>query len=341
MAGAPTFFKLMKKLWIPAFLLLGWACSQNIDCVDAPELNETDKVSVAIERLEREVFKMKSPRELEFFIQSHPVLADEFLGRSQYPSDSVLAHELFKNIKNPYVDTLYNDSEAYFGDMTDIKAEFEEAFSYLKHYYPSFQAPKIKTMVTGFGSSEMYVGKNEIIIGLEYYLGKKARYNPPGIPKYILTRFDKPYIVPAVVLLYANQYLKENTSDKTMLADMIYYGKKYYFAKQMLPCTSDSLIVWYSGQQLKDVEENKDVIWYHFLNNQLLYETNHFVKQKYMDERPNIPEIGEKCPGRIGSWVGLDIIRAYMENNPEISLQELMVSPDAKDILNKSKYKVF
>ena len=60
-----------------------------------------------------------------------------------------------------------------------------------------------------------------------------------------------------------------------------------------------------------------------------------------MDERPNIPEIGEKCPGRIGSWVGLDIIRAYMENNPEISLQELMANPDAKDILNKSKYKVF
>ncbi|MCB0494619.1 MAG: gliding motility lipoprotein GldB [Cyclobacteriaceae bacterium] len=332
---------LMKKLWIPALLLFGWACSTNSDCVDAPSLEEKDKVTVHIDRLEREVFKMKSPEELEFFIQSHPVMADEFLGRNQYPSDSILAHELFKNIKNPYVDTLFANTEAYFGDMADIKAEFEEAFSYLKHYYPSFQVPKIKTMVTGFGSSEMYVGKDEIIIGLDYYLGKTGKYRPPGIPKYILTRYDKPYIVPAVVLLYANRYLKENTNDHTMLADMIYYGKKYYFAKQMLPCTSDSLIVWYSGQQLKDVEENKDVIWYHFLNNQLLYETNHFVKKKYMDERPKVLEIGEKCPGRIGSWIGWDIVRAYMKNNPDVSLQELMANPDAKDILNKSKYKVF
>ena len=341
MTGIQTFFNLMKKLWIPVILLFSWACSSSSNCIDAPSLSEEDKVTIQIDRLEKEVFAMKTPNELEFFIQSHPVLADEFLGRDQYPSDSILAGELFKNIKNPYVDTLYNDTEAYFGDMAELSAEFEEAFSYLKHYYPSFQVPEVKTMVTGFGSSEMYIGKDQIIIGLEYYLGKSARYQPPGVPQYILTRYDKPYIVPAVVLLYANRFLKENTNDHTMLADMIYYGKKYYFTKQMLPCTSDSLIVWYSSQELKDVEENKDAIWFHFLDNQLLYETNHFIKKKYMDERPKVLEIGEKCPGRIGSWVGLDIIRAYMENHPEVSLQELMANPNAKDILTESKYKVF
>lgn len=341
MAGKQTFLNLMKKLWIPALLLFGWACTKDSGCVDAPTLNEEDRVTVNIERLEKEVFKINSVHEMGFFITSHPILANEFLGRSQYPSDSILAKELYKNIKNPYVDTLYHDSEAYFGDMADLKEEFEEAFSYIKHYYPSFQVPQIKTMVTGFGSSEMYVGKDQVIIGLDYYLGENARYRPPGIPEYILRRFDKPYIVPAVVLLYANRFLKENTNDRTMLADMIYYGKKFYFTKQMLPCTNDSLIVWYTGQELKDVEENRDAIWFHFLDNQLLYETNHLVKQKYLDERPKVLEIGDKCPGRIGSWVGWDIIRAYMENNTEVSLQELMANPNAKDILTKSKYKVF
>lgn len=341
MTGIQSFFNSMKNLLIPVILLFGWSCTSSSNCIDAPSLDEEEKVSVEIERLEKELFSVNSIHELEFFISSHPVLADEFLGRAQYPSDSILARELYKNIKNPYVDTLYHDTEAYFGDMADLKQEFEEAFSYIKYYYPSFQVPQIKTMVTGFGSSEMYVGKDQIIIGLEYYLGSAAKYSPPGIPQYILTRFDKPYIVPAVVLLYANQFLKENPNDRTMLADMVYYGKKYYFTKQMMPCTSDSLIVWYSGQELNDVEENKDVIWFHFLDKQLLYETNHFVKQKYLDERPNVLEIGEKCPGRIGSWVGLDIIRAYMENHPGVSLQELMANPNAKDILTESKYKVF
>ena len=331
----------MKHFFILILVASSLSCTNQTDCIEAPELKEADKVSVSIERLEEDLFNLKSVQEVEFFISSHPVLADEFLGRQQYPSDSILALELYKRISNPYVDTLYSETISAFGDLNKLKMEFEEAFSYIKHYYPSFTAPKIKTMVTGFGSSEMYVGKDQVIIGLEYYLGNNAKYRPPGIPQYILPRYDKSYIVPAVVLLYTDHFLKEDFDDHTMLADMVYYGKKYYFAKQMIPCASDSVLVWYSGVELKDVEKNKDAIWFHFLNNELLYESNHFEKQKYMDERPNVAEIGEKCPGRIGSWVGLDIIRAYMDNNPDISLQELMANPNAKEILTKSKYKVF
>jgi len=332
---------MIKNYSILILFAFGLACTPNNNCVDAPALKETDKVTVEVERLEQELFDLNTVQEVEFFITSHPVMADEFLGRQQYPSDSILAMELYKRIKNPYVDTLYNETIAAYGDFSDLQQEFEEAFSHIKHYYPSFVAPQIKTMITGFGSSEMYVGKDIIIIGLEYYLGKDAKYAPPGIPQYILPRYDKAYIVPAVMLLYANNFLKEDPSDQTMLADMIYYGKKFYFAKQMIPCTPDSLLVWYSGQELIDVEENKDVIWYHFLNNELLYNTNHFDKQKYMDERPNVAEIGEKCPGRVGSWVGWDITNTYMKNNPTVTLQELMANPDAKNILTKSKYKVF
>ncbi len=331
----------MKNYSILILLAFGFACTPDNNCIESPELNEAEKVSIRVERLEEELFSLNSVQEVEFFISSHPVLAKEFLGLEQYPSNSILAKELYKRIKNPYVDTLYNETIASFGDFNDLQLEFEEAFSYIKHYYPNFEAPVIKTMITGFGSSEMYVGNDQIIIGLEYYIGSGAKYRPPGIPQYILPRYDKAYIVPAVMLLYANNFLKEDLSDQTMLADMMYYGKKFYFAKHMMPCAPDSLLVWYSGQELTDVEENKDVIWYHFLNNELLYNTNHFEKQKYMDERPNVAEIGEKCPGRVGSWVGWDITKAFMKNNPSVTLQELMANPSAKDILTKSKYKVF
>ena len=332
----------MKNTFFVILLLaLGFACTPETTCIEAPEIKEAARVTVKIDRLEQKLFGLKSVQEVEHFISSHPVLSDEFLGRQQYPSDSILALELYKRINNPFVDTLYTETLNAFGELKDLTREFEDAFSRIKYYYPTFKAPQIKTMITGFGSSEMYVGEDQVIIGLEYYLGQDAKYHPPGVPQYILPRYDKSYIVPAVMLLYASQYLTEDRSDHTMLADMMYYGKKYYFAKQMMPCAPDSLIVWYNGVQIKDVEENKDAIWFHFLNNELLYESNHFVKQKYMDERPNVAEIGEKCPGRVGSWVGWDIIRVYMNNNPDVSLQQLMSNPDAKDILTKSKYKVF
>ena len=329
----------MKKLTVFAFLALFSCNSGQEACIDAPTVNKT--VPVVIERLENRLFADTNPGEILQFLQDYPVLAREFLGSRQYPSDSILAREIFKVIKNPYTDTLLMETNKYFGDMSDLKEEFEQAFSYIKYYYPEFKAPIIQTLVTGFGSSEMYVSEDRIIIGLDFYLGPNGKYRPQGIPLYILQRYDKPYIVPAVMLLYADRFLKENPADNTMAADMIYYGKKYFFAKNMMPCTADSLLIWYDGEELANVEENRNLLWYHFLENELLYETNHIVKQKYMDERPNITEIGSQCPGRIGAWIGWDIIKEYHERNSDVSMQELLANPDARDLLNGAQYNPF
>ena len=307
----------MKKL-IVLILLACFSCGlENETCIDAPTVTET--VPVVIERLENRLFADTNPGEVLQFLQDYPILAKEFLGANQYPSDTILAREIFKVINNPYTDTLLMETNKYFGDMSDLKEEFAQAFSYIKYYYPDFKAPIIQTMVTGFGSSEMYVSKDRIIIGLDFYLGPNGKYRPQGIPQYILNRYDKPYIVPATMLLYADRFLKENPADNTMAADMIYYGKKYFFAKNMMPCTPDSLLIWYDGKELANVEENRNLLWFHFLENELLYETNHIVKQKYMDERPNVTEIGSQCPGRIGAWIGWDIIKEYHQRNNDVS----------------------
>jgi len=326
---------------ITLLLVFGFfSCTQNKEaCIDAPTIEE--HLTVEINRLEDSLFAARTPNDVLLFLRSHPVLTNEFLGANQYPSDTILAKEIFRVIKNPYTDTLLFEAKKRFGDMSDIKAGFEEAFSYIHHYYPEFKAPKIQTLVTGFGSSEMYVDDEQIIIGLDFYLGERAKYRPRGIPLYILQRYDKQYIVPAAILLYAERFLREDPSDNSMAADMIYYGKKYYFAKNMLPCTPDSLLIWYDGKELANVEENRKLLWYYFMENELLFETNHIVKQKYLDERPNVFEIGNECPGRIGAWIGWDIIREYHEKNNDVSLQQLMANPDARQILNQAKYNPF
>ena len=44
-----------------------------------------------------------------------------------------------------------------------------------------------------------------------------------------------------------------------------------------------------------------------------------------------------ESPGRVGQWLGWQIVRSYMENN-DTSLKE-MLALDAKTIFDKSKYK--
>jgi len=307
------------------------SCSK--DC--APE----SQVSIEIERLEEHLFSLQSQEAVLTFLNNHPVLKTEFLGSGQYPNDSILATILFSRISNQDIRALNEEANHVFGDMSDIESELELAFGHLRQYYPDARIPKVQTMVTGFGTSEMYVSDTLLIIGLDYYLGPEASYRPNDYPQYILNRYQKPFIVPAIMLLLSDIFLETNLADQRMLADMVYYGKKFYFTETMMPCTPDSLIVWYTNKELSDVHENQPVIWANFIQNKLLFETNHFTKQKFLGERPNTYEISAVCPGRIGAWVGWEIVRAYMERNPEVTLQELMANADALEIFNESRYK--
>ena len=130
-----------------------------------------------------------------------------------------------------------------------------------------------------------------------------------------------------------------DSKNNTLLADMINYGRSYYFTSKMMPCTSEGWIVGYDDAEMKLVSSNQESIWAHFIDRQLFYETSHFIKNKYTGERPNVFEIGDQCPGRIARWLGWQIVKAYMEKNPDVTLSELMVETDVQKILNLSIFK--
>ena len=328
----------MKKLaFIPVLLVL-FSCGKKTECELAPVVDNSS-VEIRIDRLEDEFFTVQSVEEMIDFLNAHPILASDFLGLQQYGDTTILAQRLFDLVGNRHIDSLRNEVEEEFGDLKDIEADLQEAFARFKTFYPNAKIPRIETMITGFGSSEMYISDSLIIIGLDYYIGPDATYRPIGYPDYILNRFQKEYIAPAIILLLSNYYAAENPADRTMLADMIYYGKKYYFTKMMMPCKHDSLLIWYSGQELADVKENEDIIWASFIENKLIYETSHLTKNKFLSERPKTLEIGNKCPGRIGTWVGWEMVRSYMEENEEVTLPQLMEDLNSQEIFNKSGYR--
>jgi uncharacterized protein YjaZ len=48
-------------------------------------------------------------------------------------------------------------------------------------------------------------------------------------------------------------------------------------------------------------------------------------------------EIDNESPGRVGTWIGWQIVRSFMLNN-KVSLQQ-MLKMDEKELFDKSKYK--
>ncbi|MGK7394541.1 MAG: gliding motility lipoprotein GldB [Candidatus Cyclobacteriaceae bacterium M3_2C_046] len=329
----------MRTTIIIVLVLLIWGGCSKKQCDIAPEISQIN-IDLKINRLEQELFNLKTKTEVNSFIHNYPDFSKSFLNRSEYPHDSMLVNRLYNLIHDPHIDSLYQETQQVFGDFSQVEQEFRRAFQHIKHYYPQFEAPRIYTMITGM-SNDLFVSNDMIVIGLDFFLGEGAQYRPLDIPQYILKRYQKEYIVPSVVLLLSNKFNQTNYQDKSMLADMIFYGKSYYFTKQMMPCANDSLIIGYSGQELEDIDQHEDIIWANFLENELLYETSHIIKNKFFGERPKVFEIGDKCPGRIGAWVGWEIVQQYMENEEGVSLPELMADTKVQEIFKQSRYKPF
>jgi gliding motility-associated lipoprotein GldB len=327
-----------KGLWllIPGILLL-FSCTKNKECVEAPDISEIS-LELQVHRIDMDLFNIQTKKDLEEIIIQNPVFAESFLMRSQYPSDSILVDRFYQLLQDPNIDTLWQETQQVFGDFTEVENQFQDAFKRIKYFYPDFTVPKIKTVFSGL-SRDMYLSDTLIIIGLDYYLGKSATFRPLNIPEYILKRYRKENIVPNTLLFISEQYNSTNPEDQSLLADMIFYGKAFLFSKQMLPCVPDSIFLGYTPQEMIDIYNNEGIIWANFIENELLYETNHSLKDKFISERPYTYEISQNCPGRIGRWVGWQIIRGYQQRNKDLSFQEIMADPNAQEIFIKSKYK--
>ncbi|MFN6944035.1 MAG: gliding motility lipoprotein GldB [Cytophagaceae bacterium] len=301
---------------------------------------EEISVDVNIKRLEHEFFNAKSPEEIGSLLHKYPYIAKGYFKLQDFQNiDDAFIKGTYSHFSNKDLFGFYQYTVDEYGDFSDIKSQLERLFRYIKFYYPDYVIPEINTMVTGFSfDKDIFFSDKHIVVGIDYFLGEDAPFRPQFY-NYLLERYKKPFLVPMVSMGISEKFNNADLNDETLLAYMIYYGKTHYFMERVLPNLPDSLNIMYTGEQLKTIEENTDLIWAHFVNNKLLFDSSPRVREKYVNEAPKINEIGEKCPGRIGRWLGWQIVRKYMESNPQVTLQELMADTDAQKIFKQSRYK--
>lgn len=330
------------RLWhvLLVVLVVAVSCSDKVqdECVYSPDV-ESIKVDLQFESLESKLPAFTTKKELVDFFASHIAMRDYFFNREAYPSDSAFVNELYNRFTNPHIDTLLMETQKVFGDGSQLKAELTMAFTNMKYYYPDFKAPKVQTIISGL-ENDMFMSDSVIVISLDYFLGDGARYRP-NMYEYMLRRYSKDFILPSLMLLYGidSRINETDVSDRTVLADMVAYGKAYYFAKRMLPCTPDSVLIGYTAEEIAGARANQDKIWKKLVEDEAFYSTSQQLKQRYIAERPHTYELGDKAPGRLGTWVGWQIVNKYASLNTDLTLPELMRIKDAKKIFTESKYK--
>lgn len=243
--------------------------------------------------------------------------------------------------------SLVDTCQLVFSDMTTNNKELELSFRLLQHYLPEIDVPDIYTFVSGFAHQlflfETESQKNAVGVGLDMFLGGDFPYSSvapenPSFSDYLSRSFNRDHIARKINAMLLDDYLPQ--PEKPQLLDqMIRNGKILYILDQLLPLTSDTIVMEYSAEQLVWVEENELEMWAYFLKEQLFYETSSQKINKYVNASPHSPGMPPAAPGRTGNYLGWQIVKAYIKRNPETTIKALIDLKDAQEILNKARFK--
>lgn len=231
--------------------------------------------------------------------------------------------------------------EESFPDSDAVSDKVKGVYQHFKYYYPEMTMPPTFTYVSGinFDNGPVMISPEAVMISLDFYLSNKDLvYDKVGMPRYVSRRCQPASLTKDLAEAMYYSYVFMDVKAKNVLKEMIDRGKKYYFIEAMDPTLNDSVLLGYSSQQMGWAQDNEGQIWATIVGNNMLYANGFEQYRVLFNDGPFTAAFSENAPARLGDFVGLQIVRAFMSNNDE-SLQSLMQMTDYQDILQRSQYK--
>lgn len=215
--------------------------------------------------------------------------------------------------------------------------ELTNAFKHYKYYFGDAPIPKIITCISGFNLS-VFTGADFIGISLDKYLGSNYELYNKMFEQYLSRRMNKNMVASDVMRAWSIAEFPYNDSVNTVLTNSIYQGRIQYFLDAMLPNTNDTLKWGYSEANWGWVNSYEQNIWDYLVDQKLLFSHETMTIKTYTDEAPFTTPFGNDSAPKAGNFIGYKIVKAYMENNENITLKQLMNERDYMKIYNNSYY---
>ncbi|WP_298781394.1 gliding motility lipoprotein GldB [uncultured Polaribacter sp.] len=306
-------------------LLLFFSCSEkNIKKVDVSKID----IDLYIDRYDIDFYNA-TPETLPKIKQKYPYFFPlEF-------TDSLS----FAKINDKQEQELFKETQKKYSNFSEVENQLTSLFKHVKYYNTKFTAPKIITMLTNIDyDSRVIYADSLLLVSLDVYLGKNHQfYN--DYPKYIKENNTKNHIVVDVAKALINKQFS-SLNNRSFVEKIIYEGKKMYLLDMYLPEVSNKEKIGYSQEKIDWAEANEEQIWMYFIEKDLLFSTDTKINKRFLEDAPFSKfylEHDNLSPGKIGVWVGWQIVKSYMNHN-DVSLQELLKITEI-DLYNKSKYK--
>ncbi len=322
-----TLFKFTKISWATLGLTLVFLTS--CGSKDARE-SEIDQVTVdfSVERFDQ-LFYDTPVAELGNLKRTYP-----YLFPKQF-DDAFWAEKK----RDTLFEELHSEVEKKFADLGGLTEELTGFFKHIKYYFPEQDPKRVVTLISEVDvTSKAIYADSLVLISLDTYLGEDHRFYK-GFPEYMRPTFESSQVLPDLAESFAISRISV-PSDRSLLAQMIYQGKILYTKELLLPKMPKENLITYTKAQFDWCRENEAEMWRYFIENKLLFDTDTKLHARFVQASPFSKfylDIDAESPGRVGAWLGWQIVGSYMRNN-NVTLQELFAK-DAKVLFEESRYK--
>jgi len=241
-----------------------------------------------------------------------------------------LTNTTFKSVNKKTLQT--------FQDVSDIEKQVSDAYTYIHYYFPDVKLPDIYFFVSGFNRSIM-MNNTFIGIGTDFYLGSNYPAYKDFTYQYMTVNMRRECLATDLVSATLFRIFVMNSSEYRLMDNMLFRGKVMYLLSVFMPNETPENIMGYTPEQWKWAKANEKQVWGYVIDQKHLFSTDVLLIRKYMNDAPFTAPISQESPGRLGTWLGWQIVQSYMNKNPKVTLEDLMKENNYQKMLEDSGYK--
>jgi len=221
-----------------------------------------------------------------------------------------------------------------FNSTNEIETSIATSFQYFNYHFPSANLPKDIVFMNSLLQSSVFCTDKEIGIGIDRYLGSDNAYykrlNPNVFYDWIKEAWNVEYLERDVIDGWVQTHLV-NVGEGSLGERMINYGKTLYIVEACFPDKEKFLVPRYSVKDFEWAIENEYSFWKYLVDEKLLYSIDEKNIRNIFNPAPftaGIPD--QESPDRLGQFMGWRIVRQYMENNTDVTFQQMLDMPYTK-----------
>lgn len=317
---------------------------------DDTDLSGVDRPDLEVHRLDRDVFAFDPDSAdiadhhlhlMERYGDIYRLFFRKMLGEGS--PNGPMAHMRLKGfIEDINMQEIQKGVEKVYPDLKEEERRFEKAFRLYKYHFPDSTVPRKLIAYNGGFSYAIYPTDSMIAFGLEWFLGADhpviQRLPRQQFPDYKKAKMKPKYLVSEVVKGWVKFKRKARARElETVLDHMVFNGKLLYTMDALMPETPDSIKIKYSDDQMGWVRENEGRIWQTFVEREVFFKKEQKLIRKLLRASPFTSILPRESPGRVGQWLGWRIVRAFMEEHPQMPLERLIRIEDPRRIFQAYK----